>query len=123
MVVHYGKIAKGEDTAEAEEDAGTARLVARARKEVAERAPLIPMDVAERISPTAKLAALAEFAQQRESLDGLDNTIFKSSIKGYLILLNSGRLGRLGRLLLSFFLEGGMQERASGGVGTSAQGP
>ena len=36
--------------AEADEDAATARLVARARKEVAAGAPLIPMEVAERIA-------------------------------------------------------------------------
>ena len=34
---------------EADEDMGTARLVARARKEIAEGAPLIPMAVADRI--------------------------------------------------------------------------
>jgi Helix-turn-helix len=64
MGVRYQKTAKGEvailprkeyealvaKAAEAEEDAGTARLVARARKEVAEGAPLIPMEVAERIA-------------------------------------------------------------------------
>jgi DNA-binding XRE family transcriptional regulator len=36
--------------AEADEDAGTARLVARARKEVAKGAPLIPLQVAERLA-------------------------------------------------------------------------
>jgi len=35
---------------EADEDAGTARLVARARKEIAAGAPLIPMAVADRIA-------------------------------------------------------------------------
>lgn len=64
MTVRYQKTAKGEvailprkeyealaaKAAEAVEDAGTARLVARARKDVAEGAPLIPMDVAERIA-------------------------------------------------------------------------
>lgn len=64
MGVRFEKTAKGEvailprkeyealvaKAAEAEEDVGTARLVARARKEVAEGVPLIPMDVAERIA-------------------------------------------------------------------------
>ncbi len=64
MTVRYQKTAKGEvailprkeyealaaKAAEAVEDAGTARLVARARKDVAEGAPLIPMDVVERIA-------------------------------------------------------------------------
>lgn len=36
--------------AEADEDAATARLVARARKEVATGAPLIPLEIAERIA-------------------------------------------------------------------------
>jgi Helix-turn-helix len=36
--------------AEADEDAGTARLVARARKEIAAGAPLIPKAVADRIA-------------------------------------------------------------------------
>jgi DNA-binding XRE family transcriptional regulator len=36
--------------AEADEDAGTARLVARARKEVAAGAPLFPMEVADRLA-------------------------------------------------------------------------
>ena len=64
MSVRYQKTAKGEvailprkeyealaaKAAGADEDAGTARLVARARKEVAEGAPLVPMEVAERIA-------------------------------------------------------------------------
>ncbi len=64
MSVRYEKTAKGEvailprkdyealvaKAAEADEDIGVARLVARARKEVAEGAPLIPMEVAERIA-------------------------------------------------------------------------
>jgi hypothetical protein len=64
MTVRYQKTAKGEvailprkeyealvaKAAEASEDAGTARLVARARRDVAKGAPLIPMNVAERIA-------------------------------------------------------------------------
>ncbi|HKS87785.1 MAG TPA: helix-turn-helix transcriptional regulator [Pseudolabrys sp.] len=64
MTVRYQKTAKGEvavlprkeyealaaKAAEADEDAGTARLVARARKEIAEGAPLVPMEVVERIA-------------------------------------------------------------------------
>lgn len=64
MTVRYQKTAKGEvailprkeyealaaKAAEADEDAGTARLVARARKEISEGAPLIPMEVVERIA-------------------------------------------------------------------------
>ena len=36
--------------AEADEDAGTARLVARARKEVAAGAPLLPKDIVDRLA-------------------------------------------------------------------------
>ncbi len=36
--------------AEADEDAGTARIVARARKEVASGAPLLPKDVVDRLA-------------------------------------------------------------------------
>ena len=35
---------------EADEDAGTARLVARARKEVAAGAPLLPKDIVDRMA-------------------------------------------------------------------------
>ena len=43
-------VAKAKEAKEADEDAGTARLVARARKEIAAGAPLIPMAVADRIA-------------------------------------------------------------------------
>jgi hypothetical protein len=64
MNVRFQKTAKGEvailprkeyealaaRAAEADEDAGTARLVARARREVAAGAPLIPLEQANRIA-------------------------------------------------------------------------
>lgn len=64
MTVRFQKTDKGEiailprkeyetlvaKAAEADEDAGTARIVARARRDVAAGAPLIPMEVAERIA-------------------------------------------------------------------------
>ena len=64
MTVQFKKTGKGEvailprkeyealvaKAAEADEDAGTARLVARARKEIADGAPLIPFDVVNRIA-------------------------------------------------------------------------
>ena len=64
MTVRFQKTEKGEvailprkeyealvaKAKEADEDAGTARLVARARKEIAAGAPLIPMEVADRIA-------------------------------------------------------------------------
>jgi hypothetical protein len=64
MTVQFKKTEKGEvailprkdyealvaKAAEADEDAGTARLVARARKEIADGGPLIPLDVINRIA-------------------------------------------------------------------------
>jgi len=64
MTVQFKRTAKGEvailprkeyeallaKAGEADEDAGTARLVARARKEIAEGEPVIPLDVINRIA-------------------------------------------------------------------------
>ena len=64
MTVQFKKTGKGEvailprkdyealvaKAAEADEDAGTARLVTRARKKIADGAPLIPLDVINRIA-------------------------------------------------------------------------
>jgi ribosome-binding protein aMBF1 (putative translation factor) len=64
MTVQFKKTGKGEvailprkeyealvaKANEADEDAGTARLVARARKEIADGAPVIPLDVVNRIA-------------------------------------------------------------------------
>ena len=64
MTVQFKKTGKGEvailprkeyealvaKATEADEDAGTARLVARARKEIAEGATVIPLDVVNRIA-------------------------------------------------------------------------
>jgi hypothetical protein len=64
MTVQFKKTGKGEvailprkdyealvaKAAEADEDAATARLVARARKEIADGGPLIPLDVVNRIA-------------------------------------------------------------------------
>jgi ribosome-binding protein aMBF1 (putative translation factor) len=64
MNVRFQKTAKGEmailrrkdyealvaKAAEADEDAGTARLVARARNEIAAGAPLLPKDVVDRLA-------------------------------------------------------------------------
>jgi ribosome-binding protein aMBF1 (putative translation factor) len=64
MTVQFKKTGKGEvailprkdyealvaKAAEADEDTATARLVARARKEIAEGGPLIPLDIVNRIA-------------------------------------------------------------------------
>jgi hypothetical protein len=41
---------EGNKVAEADEDAGTARLVARAREEIAAGAPLVPKEIVDRIA-------------------------------------------------------------------------
>jgi ribosome-binding protein aMBF1 (putative translation factor) len=102
MTVRFQKTAKGEmailprkeyealaaKAAEANEDVGTARLVARARKEVAEGAPLIPMEVAERIAagehPIRALREWRDMTQMELS--------FRTHIgQGYISDLESGR--------------------------------
>jgi ribosome-binding protein aMBF1 (putative translation factor) len=102
MTVRYQKTAKGEVAilprkeyealaakgAEADEDAATARLVARARKEVAGGAPLIPMEVAERIAagehPIRALRDWRDMTQMELS--------YRTNIgQGYISDLESGR--------------------------------
>jgi len=102
MTVRYQKTAKGEvailprkeyealltKAAEADEDAGTARLVARARRDVAEGAPLIPMDVAERI-----VAGQHPIRAVREWRDMTQMELsYRTNIgQGYISDLESGR--------------------------------
>jgi|SRR5438876_8820040 len=102
MTVRYQKTAKGEvailprkeyealltKAAEADEDAGTARLVARARREVAEGAPLIPMDVAERIAAGEHpIRALREWRGMTQM-----ELSYRTNIgQGYISDLESGR--------------------------------
>ena len=102
MTVRYQKTSKGEvailprkeyealaaKATEAVEDAGTARLVARARKDVAEGAPLIPMDVAERIAagehPIRAVRRWRDMTQMELS--------YRTTIgQGYISDLESGR--------------------------------
>jgi DNA-binding transcriptional regulator YiaG len=73
---------------EADEDAGTARLVARARKEVAAGAPLLPKDVVERLAngenPVRVLRAWREITQMHLS--------FKTNLsQGHISDIESGR--------------------------------
>ena len=73
---------------EADEDAGTARLIARARKEIAAGAPLIPMAVAERIAkgenPIRAIREWRDITQLQLS--------FKTNIgQGYISDLETGR--------------------------------
>ncbi|MEA2989107.1 MAG: hypothetical protein QOG83_1818 [Alphaproteobacteria bacterium] len=73
---------------EADEDAGTARLVARARKEVAAGAPLLPKDVVERLAngenPVRVLRGWREITQMHLS--------FKTNLsQGHISDIESGR--------------------------------
>ena len=73
---------------EADEDTGTARLVARARKEIAAGAPLIPIDVADRIAngenPIRVIREWRDITQLHLS--------FKTNIgQGYISDLENGR--------------------------------
>jgi|SRR5688572_14320851 hypothetical protein len=102
MTVRFEKTKKGEvailpraeyetlvaRAAEADEDAGTARIVARARKEIAEGAPLIPKEVAERIAngenPIRVVREWRDVTQMHLS--------FKTDIgQGYISDLETGR--------------------------------
>ena len=102
MAVQFKKTDKGEvailprteyerlvaRAAEADEDIGTARIVARARKDVAAGAPLIPLDVAERIaSGESPLKVLREWRDVTQAY-----LSFKTDIgQGYISDLENGR--------------------------------
>jgi hypothetical protein len=74
--------------AEADEDIGTARLVARARKEIAAGAPLIPKSVVDRIAKGENaLRVLREWRGETQL-----HIAFKTNIgQGYISDLESGR--------------------------------
>jgi hypothetical protein len=74
--------------AEADEDIGTARLVARARKEIANCAPLIPKQIVDRIAKGENaLRVLREWRDETQL-----HVAFKTNIgQGYLSDLESGR--------------------------------
>ena len=74
--------------AEADEDAGTARLVARARKEVTAGAPLLPKEVVDRMAsgenPVRVLREWRGKTQQQLALEG-------GLTQGYLSDIENGR--------------------------------
>ncbi len=74
--------------AEADEDAGTARLVARARKEIAAGAPLVPKSVVDRIAKGEnQLRVLREWKGETQLW-----LSFKTNIgQGYISDLENGR--------------------------------
>lgn len=84
--VEYEKLAAR--AAEADEDAGTARIVARARKDVAEGAPLVPLEVAERIADgESPLKVLREWRDVTQAY-----LSFKTNIgQGYISDIENGR--------------------------------
>lgn len=102
MNVRFQKTARGEvailsrkdyealvtKAAEADEDVGTARLVARARKEVAAGAPLIPKEIADRLAkgenPVRVLREWRGKTQQQLALEG-------GLTQGYLSDIENGR--------------------------------
>jgi hypothetical protein len=102
MNVRFQKTARGEvailsrkdyealviKAAEADEDVGTARLVARARKEVAAGAPLIPKEIADRLAkgenPVRVLREWRGKTQQQLAREG-------GLTQGYLSDIENGR--------------------------------
>ena len=74
--------------AKADEDIGTARLVAQARKEIAASAPLIPKSVVDRI---AKVESALRVLREWRDVTQLEIS-YKTNIRqGYLSDLESGR--------------------------------
>ena len=73
---------------EADEDAGTARVIARARREIAAGAPLIPKEVADRIAngenPIRVFREWRGMTQQQLALEG-------GLTQGYLSDIETGR--------------------------------
>ena len=102
MAVQFKKTAKGEvailprveyeklaaRAAEAGEDEGTARIIARARKDVAAGAPLVPLEVAERIADgESPLKVLREWRDVTQAY-----LSFKTNIgQGYISDIENGR--------------------------------
>jgi ribosome-binding protein aMBF1 (putative translation factor) len=102
MTVRFEKTKKGEvailpraeyetlvaRAAEADEDAGTARVVARARKEIAEGAPLIPKEIVDRIADGENaIRVLREWREVTQM-----HLSFKTDIgQGYISDLETGR--------------------------------
>jgi DNA-binding XRE family transcriptional regulator/PHD/YefM family antitoxin component YafN of YafNO toxin-antitoxin module len=102
MNVRFQKTAKGEiailprkdyealvaRAAETDENAGTARIVARARKEIAAGAPLIPKEVADRLAegenPVRVFREWRDMTQQQLALEG-------GVTQGYLSDIETGR--------------------------------
>jgi hypothetical protein len=79
---------------EADEDAGTARLVAKARKEIASGGPLLPKDVVDRLADGANPVRVLREWRERERSDGMTQMYlsFKTGLsQGYISDIENGR--------------------------------
>jgi hypothetical protein len=80
--------------AEADEDAGTARIVARARKEVASGAPLLPKDVVDRLANGENPVRVVREWRDRDRSGGMTQMYlsFKTGLsQGYISDIENGR--------------------------------
>ncbi len=80
--------------AEADEDAGTARAVARARKEVSEGGPLLPKDVVDRLANGENPVRVLREWRERDSPEGMTQMYLSSKTnlsQGYISDIENGR--------------------------------
>lgn len=80
--------------AEADEDAGTARIVSRARREVADGGPLLPKDVVDRLANGENPVRVLREWRERDSSEGMTQMYlsFKTNLsQGYISDIETGR--------------------------------
>jgi hypothetical protein len=79
---------------EADEDAGTARIVARAKKEIAEGGVLLPKDVVDRLAAGENPVRVLREWRERDTPDGMTQMYlsFKTGLsQGYISDIETGR--------------------------------
>jgi Helix-turn-helix len=79
---------------EADEDAGTARIVARAKKEIAEGGVLLPKDVVDRLAAGENPVRVLRKWRERDTPDGMTQMYlsFKTGLsQGYISDIETGR--------------------------------
>jgi ribosome-binding protein aMBF1 (putative translation factor) len=108
MSVRFQKTARGEiailprkeyerlvaRASEAAEDEGTARIVARARKEIASGSPLLPKDIVDRLADGENPIRVLRKWRERESPGGMTQMYlsFKTGLsQGYISDIENGR--------------------------------
>jgi hypothetical protein len=108
MAVKYQKTPRGEvailprkeyerlvaRASEADEDVGTARIVERARKEVASGGPLLPKDIVERLAKGENPVRVLREWRERDSREGMTQMYlsFKTGLsQGYISDIENGR--------------------------------